>query len=103
MTKGQHADAYFDWVVTVEFTIQPGLADPFLERLATQASDSLLETPAARSSISASIRRTGTASSCTEVYANQQAFADHMASAHFKKFDGATLPWVSSSPWLSGD
>ena len=32
-----------NWVVTVEFTIRPGFAEPFLQRLATQAAESLRE------------------------------------------------------------
>jgi (4S)-4-hydroxy-5-phosphonooxypentane-2,3-dione isomerase len=95
MTKGQHADASFDWVVTVEFTIRPGCADPFLERLASQAADSLLEPGCSQFDICVDPSDEHRVF-LYEVYANQQAFADHLASAHFKKFDGATLPWVSS-------
>ena len=37
------ANEYVNWVVTVEFTVRPGHADSFIERLTTQAADSLLE------------------------------------------------------------
>jgi quinol monooxygenase YgiN len=30
------------------------------------------------------------------VYSDQEAFAAHLASAHFKDFDAATRPWVGS-------
>ena len=84
-----------NWVVTVEFTIQPGFAAPFLRRMAAQAADSLLEAGCSQFDV------------CVdpsdehhvflyEVYSNQQAFAAHLASAHFKDFDSSTRAWIGS-------
>lgn len=84
-----------NWVVTVEFTIRPGFAAPFHQRLATQAAESLREEGCSQFDV------------CVdpvdehrvflyEVYSNREAFNSHLASAHFKDFDAATGPWVGS-------
>jgi len=89
------ANEYVNWVVTVEFTVRPGHADSFIERLTTQAADSLLEPGCSQFDV------------CVdpfdehrvflyEVYANREAFEAHLASAHFKDFDWATRSWVGS-------
>jgi quinol monooxygenase YgiN len=89
------ADASFNWVVTVEFAIQPGLAVQFLSRMKQQAADSLLEPGCSRFDV------------CVdpsdrhriflyEIYSSREAFAEHLASAHFKDFDAAVRPWVAS-------
>jgi (4S)-4-hydroxy-5-phosphonooxypentane-2,3-dione isomerase len=84
-----------NWVVTVEFTIRPGSADPFLKRLAVQAAESLREPGCSQFDV------------CVdpsdehriflyEVYSDREAFGTHLASAHFKDFDAAIRPWVGS-------
>lgn len=84
-----------NWVVTVEFTIRPGSADPFLKRLAVQAAESLREPGCSQFDV------------CVdpsdehriflyEVYSDREAFDTHLASAHFRDFDAATRPWVGS-------
>lgn len=89
------SDASCSWVVTVEFTIQPGFAAPFLRQMAAQAAESLLEVGCSQFDV------------CVdpsdehhvflyEVYSNQLAFATHLASAHFREFDISTRPWVGS-------
>jgi (4S)-4-hydroxy-5-phosphonooxypentane-2,3-dione isomerase len=84
-----------NWVVTVEFTIRPGSADPFLKRLAVQAAESLREPGCSQFDV------------CVdpsdehriflyEVYSDREAFDTHLASAHFRDFDAATRPLVGS-------
>jgi len=84
-----------NWVVTVEFTIRPGFGDRFLDRVTTQAADSRLEPGCSQFDVCvdpADRHRVF----LYEVYADQQAFAEHLASAHFKDFDAATLAWVTA-------
>jgi (4S)-4-hydroxy-5-phosphonooxypentane-2,3-dione isomerase len=84
-----------NWVVTVEFTIRPGFAAPFHQRLATQAAESLREEGCSQFDVCvdpADEHRVF----LYEVYSNREAFTSHLASAHFKDFDDATRPWVGS-------
>ena len=95
MTNDEHTGASGNWVVTVEFTIRPGFASPFLERLATQATDSLLEPGCSQFDVCvdpSDPRRVF----LYQVYANREAFAEHLASTHFKDFDAATSAWVDT-------
>jgi (4S)-4-hydroxy-5-phosphonooxypentane-2,3-dione isomerase len=95
MADTEQPDGSSTWVVTVEFTIRHGFASPFRSRVDAQAAESLLETGCFQFDV------------CVdpldehrvflyEVYSSREAFATHLASAHFKDFDGATRPWVSS-------
>jgi (4S)-4-hydroxy-5-phosphonooxypentane-2,3-dione isomerase len=84
-----------NWVVTVEFTIRPGFDDPFLERLATQAAESLREPGCSRFDVCVDPSDQHRVF-LYEVYSNREAFNSHLASAHFKDFDTATRPWVGS-------
>jgi autoinducer 2-degrading protein len=83
------------WIVTVEFRIRAGHARQFLEQMSTQAVESLKEAGCSQFDI------------CIdpadehhiflyEIYVDQPAFAAHLASAHFKRFDLATRDWVQS-------
>jgi autoinducer 2-degrading protein len=95
MTNSEQSDASFNWVVTVDFTIRPGFAEPFHHRLAAQAVDSLRETGCSRFDVCvdpADEHRIF----LYEVYADREAFATHLASAHFKDFDAATRDWVGT-------
>ena len=87
--------AQANWVVTVEFTIDRDFAAPFLVRMATQAADSLREPGCSRFDVCVDPSDLGRVF-LYEVYDNRQAFADHLASAHFKDFDAATRAWVRS-------
>jgi (4S)-4-hydroxy-5-phosphonooxypentane-2,3-dione isomerase len=83
------------WVVTVEFTIRPGFAAPFHQRLATQAAESLREEGCSRFDVCvdpADEHRVF----LYELYSNPEAFAIHLASPHFKDFDAATREWVGT-------
>ena len=83
------------WVVTVEFTIQHGFAERFTERLGVQAADSLREPGCSRFDVCVD-PDDANHFFLYEVYADRQAFAAHLASAHFKDFDAASRPWVAS-------
>lgn len=84
-----------NWVVTVEFTIQPGSAGPFMKRLAMQAAESLREPGCSQFDVCVDPSDEHRVF-LYEVYSNREAFDVHLASAHFKDFDAATRPWVSS-------
>jgi autoinducer 2-degrading protein len=82
-------------VVTVEFTIPPGFAAPFRQRLAPQAAESLREEGCSRFDVCvdpADEHRVF----LYEMYSNKEAFAIHLASPHFKDFDAATRDWIDS-------
>ena len=83
------------WVVTVEFTIRPGFGDLFLKRLATQAAESLSEPGCSQFDVCVDPSDEHRVF-LYEVYADREAFAEHLASAHFKDFDAATRDWVGS-------
>jgi (4S)-4-hydroxy-5-phosphonooxypentane-2,3-dione isomerase len=83
------------WVVTVEFTIRSGYADRFLERVTTQAVDSLFEPGCSQFDVCVDPSNPHRVF-LYEVYADQQAFAEHLGSAHFKEFNAATRAWVTA-------
>jgi (4S)-4-hydroxy-5-phosphonooxypentane-2,3-dione isomerase len=83
------------WVVTVEFTIRPGFADPFLHRLAAQAAESLREPGCSQFDVCVDPSDPHRVF-LYEVYSDREAFATHLASAHFKDFDATTGAWVGS-------
>ena len=94
-THGEHTRPAGAWVVTVAFAIQSGFAESFLERLATQAADSLREPGCLQFDVCvdpADPHRVF----LYEVYESREAFDAHLASAHFTEFDAATRQWVSS-------
>jgi autoinducer 2-degrading protein len=105
MTEDQPPAPRGNWVVTVEFTVASGFADPFMERLALQASESLREVGCWRFDV------------CVdpfdehhvflyELYSDREAFATHLASSHFKDFDAATRLWIESkrvTEWRRSD
>ena len=73
-----------NWAVTVEFIIRPDHAATFYQRLATQAAESLREEGCSRFDVCvdpADEHRVF----LYEVYSNQEAFAIHLTSPHFKR------------------
>ena len=84
-----------NWVVTVEFMIRRGFADPFLKRLAAQAAESLQEPGCSQFDVCVDPSDDHRVF-LYEVDMNREAFATHLASEHFKDFDAATRPWVGS-------
>jgi (4S)-4-hydroxy-5-phosphonooxypentane-2,3-dione isomerase len=91
----EHPNAPSNWVVTVEFTIRQGFADPFLSRMAKQAADSLLEIGCSQFDVCID-PADGHHVFLYEVYSNREAFAAHLESAHFKDFDSATRAWIDA-------
>lgn len=84
-----------NWVVTVEFTIRAGFADPFLARLATQAAESLRESGCSQFDVCVDPSDRHRVF-LYEVYSDQEAFAIHQGSPHFKDFDAATRELVAT-------
>jgi len=84
-----------DWVVIVEFTIRPGFVAQFLERLSTQAAESLREPGCSRFDVCLDPSNEHRIF-LYELYSDREAFGAHLASAHFKDFDAATRQWVDS-------
>ena len=84
-----------NWIVTVEFTIQSGFVEQFMERLAVQASESLREIGCAQFDICVDPSDVHHVF-LYELYSDRDAFATHLASSHFNQFDALTRPWVKS-------
>lgn len=83
------------WIVTVEFTIQSGFVEQFMERLAVQASESLRETGCIQFDVCVDPSDAHRVF-LYEVYSDRDAFAMHLKSSHFTDFDALTRPWVKS-------
>jgi len=95
------------FIVTVVFVVKPEYLEQFNVRVRQQAKDSLeREAHCHRFDIAADM-----ADPCKiflyEIYSSEQAFEDHLASAHFKSFNAATLDWTQSKsvnrwsgPWV---
>ena len=84
------------FIVTVVFVVKPQHLEQFSARVRQQAKDSVeREADCHRFDVASDI-----ADPCTiflyEIYSNEQAFEDHLASDHFKSFNVATLDWVES-------
>lgn len=84
------------YAVTVDFEINSGEFDRFLERVKIQASDSLrLEGGCLEFKV-----WTGSAQESHvylyEVYEGAAAFQEHLQSRHFKQFDAEVASWVLS-------
>ena len=104
MTDDEQLAQRAAWVVTVEFTIRPGFAHRFMDRLVVQAADSLRE-PGCSQFDTCVNPSDAHHVFLYEVYADRDAFAAHLASAHFKDFDAATREWVATkrvSEWRPG-
>lgn len=84
------------FVVLVEFEIETSQTDAFTVRVKKQAKDSL----AVESDCQVFDVCVDGASSnriiLYEIYTNETAFKDHLASAHFKTFDSEVTPWILS-------
>jgi quinol monooxygenase YgiN len=83
------------YVVIVEFTLNPGCAPAFRERVQQQARDSLeLEADCEVFDVCVDPERDDFIL-LYEVYKDEGAFEAHLASAHFADFDATVTPWVS--------
>ena len=83
------------YVVIVEFTIQPGHAAAFKQRVMQQAMDSLEhEADCHVFDVCFDPGRENFVL-LYEVYTDKAAFDAHLASAHFLDFDATVRPWIS--------
>jgi quinol monooxygenase YgiN len=83
------------FVVVVEFTLHPGHAEAFRERVLEQARDSLeLEADCEVFDVCIDPERDDFVL-LYEVYRDEAAFEAHLASAHFADFDAKVTPWIN--------
>ncbi len=83
------------FVVVVEFSLHPGHARDFRERVLQQARDSLsLEAACRVFDVCIDPEREDSVL-LYEVYDDRDAFDAHLASAHFEAFDATVSPWIS--------
>jgi len=88
------------FVVIVEFTLHPGCAAAFRERVLQQARESLeLEADCVVFDVCTDPEREGFVL-LYEVYKDEAAFEAHLASAHFADFNATVTPWVSDRKLL---
>jgi quinol monooxygenase YgiN len=83
-----------NYVVTVEFVVQPGQAPAFGQLLMENARTSLQVEPGCRVFDVCVAPEAAERFFLYEVYDDAQAFQLHLAAAHFKAFDAAVKPWV---------
>ena len=83
------------FAVVVEFTLHPGHAGAFRERVLQQARDSLeLEADCEVFDVCIDPARDDFVL-LYEVYRDEAAFEAHLASAHFADFNATVSPWIS--------
>lgn len=81
-------------IITVRFVVRPQYAEAFLERVRRQAADSLRLEPGCRR-FDVGVDESDRASVFLyEIYDDDQAFALHLESGHFRSFDRDTADWV---------
>lgn len=84
------------WVVTVLFTLHSGQAEHFMPAMVANARQSLeCESGCRQFDVCVSPADPHTVF-LYELYDSEQAFALHLASAHFADFNRTTAPWVLS-------
>ena len=83
------------YVVLVEFTARPGHEDDFRRRVRQQAADSLKNEDGCHVFDVCADPERADRIVLYEVYTDSAAFDAHVASDHFKDFDGAVRPWVA--------
>ena len=82
------------YVVTVEFTVAPGRADAFLAAMIANARTSREVEPGCRQFDVCVDPEDPLRVFLYERYADEHAFAAHMASAHFRRFDDQAKEWI---------
>ena len=83
-----------DYVVTVEFVVQPEQASAFAQLLMENARTSLQVEPGCRVFDVCVAPDAPERFFLYEVYDGAQAFQLHLAAEHFRSFDAAVKPWV---------
>jgi quinol monooxygenase YgiN len=82
------------YVVIVEFSVKPGLAVSFIERVRQQARDSFDGEPDCHVFDVCTDPDRANFVLLYEVYSDRSAFAAHLASAHFSDFDATVRDWI---------
>lgn len=83
------------YIVTVDFRIKPAFLAPFLERMVANARASREEEPGCFQFDVCIDPANADCIYLYEAYADRAAFEAHLASAHYKAFDGEVSDWVS--------
>ena len=83
------------FVVTVRFAVKPEHAAAFLARVKQQAADSLALEADCRQFDVCRQAEPGDAVFLYEIYSDEAAFRDHLASDHFKAFDAEVRDWIA--------
>jgi quinol monooxygenase YgiN len=82
------------YCVTVLFDVQPEHADDFAHRVARQAADSLEKEEQCHVFDVWTSPDRPNSTYLYEIYADREAFDEHLKSEHFIAFDRAVAPWV---------
>jgi quinol monooxygenase YgiN len=83
------------YAITVAFELVPGAAEAFLAAIRENAERSVAVEPRCRRFDVLTPIGEGPAIFLYEIYADRAAFEDHLASAHFRRFDEATRHMVA--------
>jgi len=84
-----------NYVVTVEFAVQPEHAARFTELLLENARTSLADEPGCQVFDVCTWPQQEDRFFLYEVYDSSEAFQLHLQSPHFKAFDAAVAPWIA--------
>ena len=82
--------------VVVEFEVKPPHAGDFRERVLQQAADSLAREPDCHVFDVCVDPQRAERILLYEVYTDEAAFAEHLASSHFKAFDADVAAWLDA-------
>jgi quinol monooxygenase YgiN len=84
------------YVIAVEFEIKVEYADAFRAAITENAAASLANEPLCEQFDVCVDASSPSKFFLYEIYANRDAFDDHLASAHFQQFSALVAPWVVS-------
>tara|TARA_R110000850_G_scaffold16308_6_gene51045 strand:+ start:379 stop:669 length:291 start_codon:yes stop_codon:yes gene_type:complete len=84
------------FVVTVKFTLHPGMTGEFMPLMQQNAAQSLADEPGCQQFDICCDEARPYEVFLYEVYTSRAAFDDHLASAHFKAFDEAVSAMILS-------
>jgi (4S)-4-hydroxy-5-phosphonooxypentane-2,3-dione isomerase len=83
-------------IVTVRFVVKQQHLSAFQQRMRQQAQDSLMREPACRRFDIGADADDPRKIFLYEIYDDTAAFDAHLASAHFRSFNGETQDWIES-------
>ena len=84
------------YVVTVDFQISPAHVEEFLREIVANAECSLQDEAGCHRFDVTTDKDDRAHVFLYEIYADEQAFKDHLATDHFKAFDAMVSGWVTS-------